>query len=60
MNEVDGIYFNSPNMIEQKTKLVLARKLGGIMIWELGQDAVGESKLLPVIRKVADADEREG
>ena len=59
VNEVDGIYFNGPNMIEQKTKLALTRKLAGIMIWELGQDAAGDSKLLPAIRKTIDADKRE-
>jgi GH18 family chitinase len=56
VNEVDGIYFNGPALIEQKTKLALARKLAGIMIWELGQDAAGDAKLLPTIRKVIDAD----
>jgi chitinase len=55
VNEVDGIYFNGPRMIEQKTKLALARKLAGIMIWELGQDGGGDARLLPTIRKVIDA-----
>ncbi len=59
VNEVDGIYFNGPNMIEQKTKLALMRKLAGIMIWELGQDAMGDAKLLPAIRKAIDADKVE-
>jgi chitinase len=53
VDEVDGIYFNGPKMIEQKTKLALERKLAGIMIWELGQDSTGERRLLPIIRKVA-------
>ncbi len=55
VDEVDGIYFNGPKMIEQKTKLALERKLAGVMIWELGQDSVGETRLLPVIGKVAKA-----
>jgi len=58
VNEVDGIYFNGPRLIEQKTKLALEKKLAGIMIWELGQDATSEAKLLPVIRKIIDAGER--
>ena len=51
VNEVDGFYFNGPKMIEQKTKLAMDRKLAGIMIWELGQDAKGDAGLLPLIRK---------
>jgi len=58
INEVDGVYFNGPKMIEQKTKLALEKKLAGVMIWELGQEATGEAKLLPVIRKIIDAGER--
>ncbi|OWK46432.1 glycoside hydrolase family 18 protein [Fimbriiglobus ruber] len=56
VNEVDGVYFNGPKTIERKTMLALEKKLGGVMIWELGQDAAGESeKLLPVIRRAIDA-----
>jgi chitinase len=51
VDEVDGFYFNGPRTIERKTKLALDRKLGGIMIWELGQDATGPSRLLPLIRQ---------
>ena len=58
VDEVDGIYFNGPKMIEQKTKLALERKLAGVMIWELGQDSTGETRLLPVIGKVADASQK--
>jgi chitinase len=51
VDEVDGFYFNGPRTIEQKTKLALDRKLAGVMIWELGQDAPGPSRLLPLIRQ---------
>ena len=53
VDEVDGFYFNGPHTIELKTKLALDRKLAGIMIWELGQDATGPSQLLPLIRKTS-------
>ncbi len=55
VDEVDGFYFNGPRTIELKTKLALERKLAGVMIWELGQDAVGPTQLLPLIRKIVDA-----
>ncbi|CAN5451370.1 glycosyl hydrolase family 18 protein [soil metagenome] len=55
VDEVDGFYFNGPQTIEQKVKLAQDRKLAGIMIWELGQDASGSAALLPVIRGAVDA-----
>jgi hypothetical protein len=33
------VYFNGARTIERKTKVALQRKLAGVMIWELGQDA---------------------
>ena len=40
---------NGPQTIERKA--VLAKNYGGIMIWELGQDAPGASSLFSVIQK---------
>ena len=50
-DEVDGIYFNGPETIRRKTRLALDKKLGGIMIWELGQDAPDERSLLRAIER---------
>src|SRR5258708_24899153 len=49
VDEVDGVYFNGATTIERKTKMALQRKLAGVMIWELGQDAADEHSLLHVI-----------
>ena len=48
-DEVDSIYFNGPRMIQRKTKLALESQLGGVMVWELGQDMTGPQSLLKVI-----------
>ena len=55
IDEVDGFYFNGPKTIEEKVRLARDRKLAGVMIWELGQDAKGDAGLLPALRKVVDA-----
>jgi hypothetical protein len=49
VNEVDGLYFNGPELIRRKTALAIERGLAGVMIWELGQDATGEDALMKVI-----------
>jgi chitinase len=46
---MDGLYFNGPTTIRNKTRLAMDQGLGGIMIWEIGQDAPGEKSLLKVI-----------
>ncbi|HVX15627.1 MAG TPA: glycoside hydrolase family 18 protein [Pirellulales bacterium] len=48
-DEVDGFYFNGPGTIARKTRFARAGKLGGIMIWELGQDIADERSLLEVV-----------
>ena len=48
-DEVEGIYFNNINTIRQKTRYAIDEDLGGIMIWELGQDIQGEKSLLKAI-----------
>lgn len=49
-DEVDGFYFNGQETIRRKTEWAMTRQLGGIMIWELGQDAAGDQALLNVVR----------
>lgn len=48
------ISFNGPTTIAQKAEL--AQEYGGIMIWELGQDAAGEGSLFRVIAAAQRAD----
>lgn len=50
--QVDGgtTYLNSRTTIQAKA--VLAKQYGGIMVWELGQDAAGEASLLKAIADV--------
>lgn len=50
-DEVDGVYFNGPATIRRKTEYAREGGLGGVMIWEIGQDAAGEQSLLQVIRE---------
>lgn len=47
--EIDGatVYLNSRTTIAAKA--VLAKQYGGIMVWELGQDAPGDASLLKAI-----------
>jgi GH18 family chitinase len=50
-NEVDGVYFNGAAMIERKTRFARRNHLGGVMIWEIGQDVPGEASLLEAIHR---------
>lgn len=43
------IWYNGIPMIGKKTRLVMDRDLGGVMIWSLDQDAEGEKSLLKEI-----------
>lgn len=45
-NEVDNIFFNGRNLIRQKACYARDAGIGGVMIWELGQDSVGDFSLL--------------
>ena len=51
VNEVADLFYNGPELIRKKTKWARGQKLGGIMIWEIGQDARGKESLLGVIRQ---------
>jgi hypothetical protein len=53
-DEVGNFYFNGPSTIRRKTELALQMKLGGVMVWELGQDATGDKSLLRAIRASLD------
>lgn len=52
-DEVDNIYFNGIGTIQQKTCLAKTMGLGGVMVWELGQDSMDGSSLLAAIYKAA-------
>ncbi len=52
-DEHDGIYFNGPETIRKKTRMAQEKGLGGIMIWELGQDAPGKQSLLNAVHREA-------
>lgn len=51
-NTIEGIYFYN-GRITIRDKTLKAREYGGIMIWELGQDATGDNSLLKVIAEHA-------
>jgi hypothetical protein len=54
VDEIDDVYFNGPATIRRKTAFALESGLGGVMAWELGQDAPGDRSLLRVIRSLVD------
>lgn len=45
----DSYAFNSPATVRAKTALAIHRGLGGVTVWELGQDARGATSLLGAI-----------
>jgi chitinase len=54
VDELDGVHYNGPVTIRRKTEFARDAGLGGVMVWELGQDAPGDASLLNVIRDVVD------
>jgi GH18 family chitinase len=50
-DEAEGIYWNGPATIRRKTRFALETGLGGVMMWELGQDATGTQSLLGAIHE---------
>lgn len=50
---VGDYYFNGADLIQRKTRHALDNKLGGVMIWEIGQDTHSSqpSSLLAAITK---------
>jgi hypothetical protein len=53
-NSGGTIYYNGIPTIRQKSQLVVDQGYGGIMIWQLAQDATGSNALLPNIKQVLD------
>lgn len=51
------IYYNGETTIREKAEL--SKQYGGIMIWELGQDAFDENSLLNAIKEVLQSDDEE-
>ena len=49
-----GYHFNGPATIRKKTAYAIREGYGGVMIWELGQDAKGKNSLLHAIGKKDD------
>ena len=53
-DDADGLHFNGPATMARKAAWVRERGLGGMMAWELTQDAAGEASLLQVLRRELD------
>ena len=52
-DEVDNIYFNGIGTVKQKTCFAKTMGLGGVMVWELGQDSTDNTSLLRAIYQAA-------
>ena len=52
VDEVEGLSFNGIRTIQLKARYVLENQLGGVMIWELGQDTTDDTSLLRAIHQV--------
>jgi GH18 family chitinase len=50
-DQAGGYHFNGPATIRKKTDYARKEGFGGVMIWELGQDAKGKNSLLHAIGK---------
>ncbi len=51
----NGVGYNGIPTIKRKTNMAFDRSLGGVMMWELSQDATGANSLLTAIDQVVDA-----
>lgn len=49
VDEIAGYYFNSGQTLAAKVRWARDRGLSGVMVWELGHDAIGPAALLPRI-----------
>ena len=52
VDEAGDVYFNGIETIRQKTRYAREKGLGGVMVWELGQDADGKASLLGAVREI--------
>lgn len=50
-DEAGGFYYNGMETVRKKTAYAIEQGLGGVMIWELGQDSLDEYSLLKAIRE---------
>ena len=50
---IAGHFFNNLATVRLKTELTLEHGYGGVMVWELSQDAAGEQSLLRAIHGTA-------
>lgn len=55
-DEAGGLFFNGIRTIQQKTRCAQEEHLGGVMIWELGQDMTDDTSLLRAIHQVLACD----
>ncbi len=53
-DEAGGVYFNGIATIQKKTRYAQDQGLGGVMIWELGQDTTDDTSLLRAIQLTSD------
>ena len=60
VDEVNGLAFNGPGTVQAKTREALGQHLGGVMIWEIGQDATDKSFLIRAIHHVVAEAEKSG
>lgn len=58
VDEVQGIYFNGPETIRRKTQWARDSGIGGVMIWELGQDAPDTQSLKRWVLKSLESSDR--
>lgn len=56
-DEFDSVYYNGITTIKRKTRLALTEGLGGVMIWEIGQDTRDDRSLLKAINDEAGSGE---
>jgi GH18 family chitinase len=47
-----GFYFNGINTIQKKTRYAVDQGIGGVMIWEVGQDTNDTTSLLRAIKEI--------
>eukprot|EP00656_Telonema_subtile_P008294 TRINITY_DN13882_c0_g1_i1.p1 TRINITY_DN13882_c0_g1~~TRINITY_DN13882_c0_g1_i1.p1 ORF type:complete len:367 (-),score=75.87 TRINITY_DN13882_c0_g1_i1:147-1247(-) len=51
----NGMWWNGPGTVRNKARWVVDQELGGVMLWELGQDTVEpQTSLLSAVRNVFD------
>ena len=53
IDEIENVYFNGIGTVQRKTCLAKKMGLGGVMIWELGQDTADNTSLLRAIHQAA-------